>query len=77
MVCAHTMVCSYGLFGLVFQSSDRIINIVTKARDENLKIPEKLFEENKKRPLFKTQEKDFQIRQYQLPRARNDLWLFK
>ena len=42
---------------------ESIINIVTKARDENLKISEKLFEDNKIRPLFKTQEKDFQTYQ--------------
>ena len=30
-----------------------------KARDENLKISEKLFAGNKTSPLLKTQEKDF------------------
>ena len=40
----------------------KLINIIRKARDENLKIYEKLFEENKTSPLLKTQEKDFQTR---------------
>ena len=40
-------------------SRNSISNIVTKARDENLKISKKLFEENKASLFLKTQEKDF------------------
>ena len=53
-------------------NSNSIINIVTKARDENLKMSEKSFDENKTSPLLKTKEKDFQQSHYKLAKFKNN-----